>query len=65
MCGQSLSEGPKCRSPYVADNPPSAVFHSASLHADADDLRDWYLIGCIAAASSLAMWLVLLGRVQF
>jgi hypothetical protein len=33
MCGQSLIEGPRCRSPYFVASPLSAVFHSVSLHA--------------------------------
>jgi len=33
MCGQSLIEGPRCRSPYFGASPLNAVFHNASLQA--------------------------------
>jgi hypothetical protein len=32
---------------------------------EANDIRDWYLIGIIALASALVIWLPLLGRVRF
>jgi hypothetical protein len=34
-------------------------------HHEANDIRDWYLIGVIAFASALVTWLPLLGRVRF
>jgi hypothetical protein len=36
-----------------------------SLHREANDIRDWYLIGVIAFRSALVTWLPLLGRVRF
>jgi hypothetical protein len=36
-----------------------------SHHREANDIRDWYLIGVIAFASALVTWLPLLGRVRF
>ena len=35
------------------------------LHRERNDIRDWYLIGIIALASALVIWLPLLGRVRF
>ena len=35
------------------------------LHRGANDMRDWYMIGFIALASLLVVWLPLLGRVPF
>ena len=44
------------RSPKVEKGP---------LHRGGNDMRDWYLIGFIALASLLVVWLPLLGRVPF
>jgi hypothetical protein len=35
-----------------------------SLRREANDIRDWYLIGVIAFASALVTWLPLLGRAR-
>ena len=35
------------------------------LHRERNDIRDWYLIGIIALASALVIWLPLLGSVRF
>ena len=43
----------------------SQKLEKGPLHRGENDIRDWYLIGLIALASLLVVWLPLLGRVPF